>query len=135
MQLAYKVYTAVLTERLREDVESKTILPPSQTGFKRWMGTIDQIFVLNYLINKRVAERSRRMVVMFIDTKVAFDSVDRDILVERMKKRRSEREAGDEMRGDSERDGEQSEGKGRRGRQVLDGQRIETEVPIESVSV
>lgn len=29
MQLAYKVYTAVLTERLREDVESKAILPPS----------------------------------------------------------------------------------------------------------
>lgn len=121
MQLAYKVYTAILTERLREDVESKAILPPSQTGFKRGMGTIDQIFVLNYLINKRVAERSRRMVVMFIDTKVAFDSVDRDILVERMRKRGSEREASDEMRGDSERDGEQSEGKGGRGRQVLDG--------------
>lgn len=91
------------------------------------MGTIDQIFVLNYLINKRVAERSRRMVVMFIDTKVAFDSVDRNILVERMRKRGSEREAGDEMRGDSERDGEQSEGKGGRGRQVLDGQRVEAE--------
>lgn len=73
------------------------------------------------------------MVVMFIDMKVAFDSV--DILVERIRKRGSEREAGDEMRGDSERDGEQSEGKGGRGRQVLDGQRVEAEVPIESVSV
>lgn len=135
MQLAYKVYTAVLTERLREDVESKAILPPSQIGFKRGMGTIDQIFMLNYLINKRVAERSRRMVVMFIDTKVAFDSVDRDILVERMRKRGSEREAGDEMQGDSERDGEQSESKSGRGRQVLDGQRVEAEVPIESISV
>lgn len=99
------------------------------------MGTIDQIFVLNYLINKRVAERSRRMVVMFIDTKVAFDSVDRDILVEKMRKRESKREAGDEMQGDSERDGEQSEDKGGRGRQVLDRQRVKAEVPIESVSV
>lgn len=68
-------------------MKSKEILPPSQTEFRRGMGTINQIFVSNYLINKRVAKRSRRMVVMFIDMKAAFVSVDRDMLVESIKKR------------------------------------------------
>lgn len=46
------------------------------------MGTIDHIYVLNYLYKKRMAEKKRKMVVMFIDMKVAFDSVDREILLE-----------------------------------------------------
>lgn len=68
-------------------MKGKGILPPSQTEFRRGIGTIDQIFVSNYLINKKVAKRSRRMVVMFIDMKAAFVSVDRDMLVESIKKR------------------------------------------------
>lgn len=51
------------------------------------MGTIDQIFVLNYLINKRVVKRKGKLVVMFLDLKAAFDSVDRRILVKSMRKR------------------------------------------------
>lgn len=86
-QTAYKVYAAVLAERLREEVESKGILPPSQAGFRRGMGTMDQIYVLNFLINKRVAERKGKMIVMFVDMKAAFDSVDRDVLMQTMRRR------------------------------------------------
>lgn len=49
MQTVYKVYSAVLTERLREKVERKGILRPSQMGFRKGMGTMDQVYVLNYL--------------------------------------------------------------------------------------
>lgn len=49
------------------------------------------MYVLNYLINKRVAEEKRKM-VMFIDMKAAFDSVDRGILVENMRKRGDKRD-------------------------------------------
>lgn len=86
-QTAYKIYAAILAERLREEVESKGILPPSQTGFRRGMGTIDQIYVLNYIINKRVAERKGKLVVLFVDMKAAFDSVDREILVQTMRRK------------------------------------------------
>lgn len=86
-QTAYKVYAMILAERLREEVERKGILPPSQTGFRRGVGTIDQIYVLNYLINKRVAERKGKMVVTFVDMKAAFDSVDREILIQMMRKK------------------------------------------------
>lgn len=39
-QTAYKVYTAILAERLRKEVKRKAILLPSQTGFRRGMGTL-----------------------------------------------------------------------------------------------
>lgn len=55
-QTAYKVYAAVLAERLREKVKSKALLLPSQTGFRRRMETINNIYVLNHLIHKKVAE-------------------------------------------------------------------------------
>ncbi|XP_024867350.1 uncharacterized protein LOC112451550, partial [Temnothorax curvispinosus] len=86
-QTAYKVYTAVLAKRLRKEVEEKDLLPPSQTGFKRGVGTTDNIYVLNYLINRQVNEKKGKMVVMFVDLKTVFDSVDRRILVEAMRKR------------------------------------------------
>lgn len=75
-------------ERLREEVESKGILPLSQAGFRKGMGTIDQIYVTNYLINKRVAKKKDKMIALFIDMKAAFDSVDREILMESMRRRR-----------------------------------------------
>ncbi|XP_024871881.1 uncharacterized protein LOC112454616, partial [Temnothorax curvispinosus] len=86
-QTAYKVYTAVLAKRLRKEVEEKDLLPPSQIGFKRGVGTTDNIYVLNYLINRQVNEKKGKMVVMFVDLKAVFDSVDRRILVEAMRKR------------------------------------------------
>lgn len=44
-QNTYKVYVAVLAERLREEMESGVILPPSQAGFRKGMGTIDHIYM------------------------------------------------------------------------------------------
>jgi len=81
------VYAAALAERLREEVEGKGILPQSQAGFRRDMGIIDQIYVLNYLINRKIKEKEGKMVVAFIDMRAAFDSVDREKLMEAMRKR------------------------------------------------
>lgn len=46
---AYKVYAAVLAERLKKEVKKKGLLPSSETRFRRELGTIDNIYVLNYL--------------------------------------------------------------------------------------
>lgn len=40
-----------MANRLREEVEKKGMIPPNQTGFRREMGTIDNIYVLNYLLH------------------------------------------------------------------------------------
>lgn len=47
MPTLFKVYTTVLGERLKEEVERNRIIPPNQTGFRKGMGTIDNICVLN----------------------------------------------------------------------------------------
>lgn len=39
-QTAYKVYAAVLAEKLKEEIEGRVLLPPSQSGFRRGMSTI-----------------------------------------------------------------------------------------------
>ncbi|XP_070529983.1 uncharacterized protein [Cardiocondyla obscurior] len=69
---AYKVYASVLVKRLRKDIEEKGILPRSQAGFRRDMGTVDQIYVLNYLINKKI-EKERKCPSLFTLLLADFD--------------------------------------------------------------
>lgn len=44
-------------------------------------------YVLNYLINKKMVERKSKMVMMFVDMKAAFDLVNREILVQTMRRK------------------------------------------------
>lgn len=48
MPTLYKVYTSILAEKLREEVERKDIMPRTQTGFRKGMETVDNVYVLNY---------------------------------------------------------------------------------------
>lgn len=73
----YKIYVAVLAERLREEVERKKMIPHNQTGFRNGMGTTDNIYVLNYLIGRQVGRKGGKMIAMFVDLRAAFDSMDR----------------------------------------------------------
>lgn len=77
----YEMYVAVLAERLREEVERKHMIPHNQTGFRNGMSTIDNIYVLNYLIGRRIG-REGRMVAMFVDLRAAFNSVDKRVMIE-----------------------------------------------------
>lgn len=52
MPSLYKFYASFLRERLKEQIQDKGALPLNQTGFRK--GTVDNIYVLNYLINKRL---------------------------------------------------------------------------------
>lgn len=46
MTSAYKVYAAILAERLKEELEKGAIVPPNQAGFRKGVGTIDIHFKL-----------------------------------------------------------------------------------------
>lgn len=48
MTTGYKVYIAMLAERIREDSERKRTIPHNQTGIRKGTETIDNIYVLNY---------------------------------------------------------------------------------------
>lgn len=55
----YKIYVMVSGERLEEEVEEKNLIPQNQTGFRRGMGTMDNVFVLNYLVNRQLREKGK----------------------------------------------------------------------------
>lgn len=57
MPTLYKIYTTVLTERLREEVEGKGMLSTNQVGFRKGKRTMDNIFLLNYLINRQLEKK------------------------------------------------------------------------------
>lgn len=59
----YKVYVMILAERLNEELEEKRIILYNQTGFRKDMGTIDNIYVVNYLINRQIERRKDGCIV------------------------------------------------------------------------
>lgn len=76
MPTAYKIYAMVLAERLRGEMEEKGMLPEGQTGFRKGRGVIDNIYTLNYVVERELA-KGKRIVATFVDLRAAFDSVDR----------------------------------------------------------
>lgn len=56
----------------------------NQTGFRRKMGMMDNIHTLNYL-SKQL--KSGKVVLLFVDLKAAFDSVDRRVLIKMMRRK------------------------------------------------
>jgi len=53
MSTSYKIYVAILAEKLKNEIEERGIIPQNQTGFRKEIRVIDNIYVLNYLINRR----------------------------------------------------------------------------------
>lgn len=87
MPSLYKIYTAALGKRLRREVEERELLSVCQAGFRRRMGTMDQVYAMNYLINRQLGKKRGKMITVFVDLKAAFDSIDREILIRAMRER------------------------------------------------
>ena len=87
MPSLYKIYTTISARRLEEEVEGKGMIPQNQTGFRKGLGTVDNIYVLNYLANRQVAKNQGKLAAMFVDLRAAFDSVDRRELLRALEKR------------------------------------------------
>lgn len=78
---AYKIYAEILRKRLEKEVEIKEMLPESQSGFRRRRSTMDNIFILNHLIQKKKKKGEKEKIyMMFADLKAAFDKADRETL-------------------------------------------------------
>lgn len=90
---AYKIYAEILRNRLDEESERLGLLLESQTGFRRGRATIDNIFVLNHIIQmeKKKKNKERRVYVLFVDLKAAFNNVERTVMENTKRKRCSDR--------------------------------------------
>lgn len=71
----YKVYGMILGERLEKEVEGDRI-SQNQTVFRKGMGTMDNVYVLNYLVSTELNKRKGKM-AFFVDLREEFDFVDR----------------------------------------------------------
>lgn len=123
---AYKIFT--MAERLRKEVRERVMIPESQANFRKRRGVMENICTLNYAVEKQL-EKKKKVVTTFIDLKAAFDSVDREILRSLMKVGRGKVEGEDygDLKGNED---------GRKIRKgILDGERSETGMSIESNTI
>lgn len=72
---AYKIYTSILNEKLKEEAEEK--LQETQFRFREERGTMDAVYVMNHIINKELKKKGEKVFAFFADLKVTFDKVDR----------------------------------------------------------
>jgi len=74
-----KLFTSILNNRLDEWAESNFVYIEAQAGFRKGMGTVDNIFILHNVIN-HCLNNGDKLFCAFVDFKKAFDFVVRDIL-------------------------------------------------------
>ena len=74
-----KLFTRILNNRLNKWAEIYNVYIEAQAGFRKHMGTVDNIFVLNGLITHCINE-NKYLYCCFVDFTKAFDYIDRDIL-------------------------------------------------------
>lgn len=87
MPSLYKIYVSIVVDRVERKVKEGGLVPQNQMGFKKGMRTLDNIYVLNYLINKQLNKKKGKLVVLFGDLGAAFDSVDREVLGKAMRQK------------------------------------------------
>jgi hypothetical protein len=80
MSILGKVFARILNTRLTEWAEANKKFAEEQSGFRKNHSTIDNIFVLFSIIQKYLLKKSGKVYVCFIDFKKAFDTVNRSIL-------------------------------------------------------
>uniref|UniRef100_T1IUS7 Reverse transcriptase domain-containing protein n=1 Tax=Strigamia maritima TaxID=126957 RepID=T1IUS7_STRMM len=79
----YKVITAMMAKWISSWLEENHKIKESQAGFRRGYSTRDHLFTLNSLIENRFRKKGK-LYVLFLDFKVAFDSIDRTKLFEKI---------------------------------------------------
>ena len=80
-----KIFTSILNERLKNWSENYDIISDAQFGFKAGNSTTDAIFVLHWLISRRIA-KSKKLFCCFVDYQKAFDKIDRNIMISKLAK-------------------------------------------------
>jgi hypothetical protein len=75
-----KVFARVLNKRLSTWAETNNHFPQEQGGFRAGHSTVDNMFVLYGIVQRYLTKRSGKIYVCFIDFQKAFDTVNRGIL-------------------------------------------------------
>ena len=77
LDIRYKIIAGIMNHRLAQWITATKSMKESQAGFRGRRGTRDHVFVLN---------SKGRLYATFVDFKTAFDTVNRDLLLEKLAK-------------------------------------------------
>ena len=86
MSCMSKLFLTILNNRLTAFALEQNILTPGQLGFVSGNRTSDPHIILNSLVHKYCHNRKKKLFGCFVDFSKAFDSVPRDILLEKLSK-------------------------------------------------
>jgi hypothetical protein len=75
-----KLFSMVLEQRLSAWAELLGLRARGQAGFRKGMGTADQLFVLRHILSQHKLSR-QPLYMCFVDFRKAYDSVRRDLLL------------------------------------------------------
>ena len=80
-----KLFSLILLNRLIKFIDLKKLISPKQIGFMKGTRTSDHIYFLQTVVEKVVKKNKKKLFAVFIDFKKAYDTVDRNILMKRLK--------------------------------------------------
>lgn len=52
LNMAYKIYAGIISDRLRKTIEKKRILPDTEAGFREGRGTMDNAYILQHVVER-----------------------------------------------------------------------------------
>ena len=78
-----KLMTRMIAARLSVIEESSNLINETQFGFRKGRGCMDNIFILNTVLERRVNE-GKYTYLLFLDLQEAYDKVNRSILMKRI---------------------------------------------------
>lgn len=88
MDTSYKLYAALLNERLKKEVEGKQVLSEGMAGFRKGRGTLDNIYIIKRVVDAEVYGKGNTVYACFVDLSAAFDKVNREKLWSIMRKKK-----------------------------------------------
>lgn len=75
LTVMYKLYTAVLAERLAAQVERHSLIPPEQMALRRGKSGCMEALMIDLMISEDAKVMARDLAVAWVDYRKAFDSV------------------------------------------------------------
>lgn len=83
LPVAYKILSIALRHRIEEHVDKQ--LGEYQAGFRKGRSCAEQIFTIKTLIKTKMLAADKKVIMTFVDFKKAYDSIDRDTVIEVLK--------------------------------------------------
>ena len=82
-----KLYSTIFYHRILEVNDNVGLINNKQIGFLKGFRTADHLLVIDTIINEVVHKKKKKLFVAFIDLKKAYDKINRDALIFKLKRK------------------------------------------------